>query len=59
MDGEYRNQSMLQMRPMLMKIVDKMQRVINTGDANNFHLYSGHDMTVRPLLQALGINDFR
>lgn len=60
LEGEYRNQSMLRMRPMLLKILGKMQDTIdNSSTKKKFALYSGHDMTVRPLIQALGINDFR
>ena len=53
-------QSLLRMQPMLKNMLNAMtyakQRSVN---AKKFILYSGHDLTIRPLLRALSIPDYK
>jgi len=53
-------QSMLRMQPMLKNVLNSMMYAKqHSAGAKKFILYSGHDLTIRPLLRALNIPDFR
>lgn len=48
------------MYPMLNQIVARMVQAIEQNqDSKKFILYSAHDITVRPLLVALGVPEYR
>ncbi|CAK8677781.1 unnamed protein product [Clavelina lepadiformis] len=55
-----RNQSLLLVQPMLKMISGAMDQSVATDmNVGRLYLYSGHDTTVRPLLQALALPEYR
>ena len=55
-DDQYRQISRLLMQPLLYEIASHMNSSISRAQ-HRFALYSGHDSTVEPLANALGISD--
>nr|XP_002126983.1 2-phosphoxylose phosphatase 1 isoform X1 [Ciona intestinalis] len=60
LESPARNISLLQIQPFLENITNHMKQVVEDSAAQRKAvLYSGHDLTLAPLIQALGLPEYR
>ncbi|XP_053379223.1 2-phosphoxylose phosphatase 1-like isoform X1 [Mercenaria mercenaria] len=58
-DLNFLKYSSIKMTPVLLEVVDRIKELIENNGKSTFILYSGHDVTISPLLYVLGLHDGR